>query len=105
MCIKSSDTALTDLCNAFDHLGGYHALGFDSSFELQIYRSFLSLMDLAGKIAMTLRGIVRPTDLSAYVEISNLDREMNAWYSTLPDMLEWTSSNVQVVPLSFFLLQ
>ena len=104
-CIESSKSAIPDLAIRLESSGDFRNLCFESSFEVQIYQRLLTLMDLTGEITRNMSMIPLETGLPSYLEAARLDREMNAWYSSLPQLLEWTSSNIQIAPLSYFFLQ
>ena len=65
-CIESSDLAILNLGNCFESLFSFRLLGFETSFEMQVYRSLLSLMDLSGKIIEAFRNAPCVEDLGTY---------------------------------------
>jgi hypothetical protein len=61
-------------------------------------------MDIVGSLCdLEVKRTARVTD--AYFEIAAVDRDMNTWFSELPDYLKWTPANAGCMPRSFFLLQ
>jgi len=98
--IKASDIVLDQLSKSF--------LGMATEFgtlEGKIYRALLELMTLAGKMSEIQEVGATRLDLKAYLTMAALDRELNQWYSQLPQQLRWRSSNISTAPASFFLLQ
>jgi len=60
-------------------------------------------MELVGPLCdLEVKGPTNTND--AYFKIAALDRELNAWYSALPEDLEWTAQNMANGPASLFLL-
>ncbi|PGH26432.1 hypothetical protein AJ80_01930 [Polytolypa hystricis UAMH7299] len=105
--MKSSDLEVYGLSKRFERLGECRPAGHEKSLETQIYEALLDLMELAGKITENmdprLQGDLH-MDHNAYLRMASLDREMNNWYSRLPEQLKWTPANVATAPFSFFLL-
>ncbi|RDL31452.1 Zn2 DNA-binding protein [Venustampulla echinocandica] len=107
--IKSSDLEMYRLSKQFSCLSTCKPAGVQKSLETQIYEELLDLMELAGKIAeMRDSGPQDGRDTnkvnSAYLEVMDLDRQLQIWYRKLPDNLAWKPENIQTAPSSFFLL-
>ncbi|RDW77744.1 Zn2 DNA-binding protein-1 [Coleophoma cylindrospora] len=107
--IKSSDLEMYRLSKQFGSLTACKPAGPQKSLETQIYEELLDLMELAGKIA-EIRDNPAQTSHdqekanSAYLNVMNLDRQMQTWYRRLPENLVWKPANIQTAPFSFFLL-
>ncbi len=107
--IKSSDLEMYRMSKQFACLSTCKPAGTQKSLETQIYEELLDLMELAGKI-VEIRGseLQFSTDLdkanSAYLDVMNLDRQLQVWYRRLPENLVWNPQNIQTAPFSFFLL-
>ncbi|KAF5653341.1 nirA-like transcription factor [Fusarium sp. NRRL 25303] len=83
----------------------------------EIYEQLIELMELAGRI-VEIRDlsnsikVTEPTGAFAineaeenrYLQVINLDRQLQNWYRRLPDRMAWKPSNVKTAPYSFFLL-
>ena len=107
--IKSADLEMYRLSRQFSSLSACHPAGVQKSWETQIYEELLDLMELAGKIseikdseAQTSQDPDRAN--SAYLNVMNLDRQLQTWYRKLPDNLVWKPENIANGPFSFFLL-
>ncbi|KAM0418712.1 hypothetical protein ACHAPT_012411 [Fusarium lateritium] len=83
----------------------------------EIYEQLIELMELAGRIVEIRdltgsgRGPSQYNALSAgeaeenrYLQVVNLDRQLQNWYRRLPERLAWKPSNLKTAPYSFFLL-
>ncbi|KAJ4003066.1 hypothetical protein NW752_012312 [Fusarium irregulare] len=115
LAIKSQDVDL--LSNRFSQLA---AFGFDTvktDLTTEIYEQLIELMELAGRIveirdlsssnkAMEQSGTFAATEAeeNRYLQVINLDRQLQNWYRRLPDRMAWKPSNVKTAPFSFFLL-
>lgn len=67
----------------------------------------MELMEIAGNITeMDVSGFERSqaTIDRAYQRMSALDRQLNSWYSRLPEPLKWKPENIATAPSSLFLL-
>ncbi|KAJ9658282.1 hypothetical protein H2201_007841 [Coniosporium apollinis] len=105
--MKSSDLEIYSLTNQFERLGTCKPSGPQKSLETQIYEALLDLMELAGKITENTDGNYQTNasvDRNAHLRIAALDRELNNWYTRLPEPLRWTQANIETAPFSFFLL-
>ncbi|OBT58431.1 hypothetical protein VE04_01316 [Pseudogymnoascus sp. 24MN13] len=85
--------------------------GIKSS-DLEMYRlanqfSSLELMEISSKIIEIEDPRVTTTQAvndNAYLQVMNLDRQLQTWYRRLPEKLAWKPANIQTNPFSFFLL-
>lgn len=103
--LKSADLAIYNLSAQFERLGAIDPDGPAKTLETQIYEALIDLMELAGKITDVRDSkSTTDTDHSAYLRMAALDRELGAWYSKLPKVLQWTPENINTAPFSFFLL-
>lgn len=104
--IKNSDLQITTLSKQFERLGACMPAGPENCLETQIYEALLDLMELAGKITEKFEPdkADKTSEDDGYLRMLALDRQINSWYSRLPEPLRWTASNVKTGPLSFFLL-
>ncbi|KAF4985548.1 hypothetical protein FDECE_16491 [Fusarium decemcellulare] len=116
LAIKSQDVDL--LSNRFSLLTSN---GFDlpkRELPMQIYDQLIELMELAGRI-VEIRGDVASSNGAGdqynmfaaseaednrYLQVINLDRQLQNWYRRLPERLAWKPSNIKTAPYSFFLL-
>ncbi|KEF56742.1 uncharacterized protein A1O9_06932 [Exophiala aquamarina CBS 119918] len=97
--LKASDIVLDQLSKSLDVLSKEL-----DTLEGKIYCSLLELMTLAGKISEIQEVGANRLDLKAYLSMAALDRELNQWYSHLPQHLRWKTHNISTAPASFFLL-
>lgn len=105
--IKSSDLEVYALAKRFERLGTCLPNGPELSLETQIYEALIDLMEIAGKAAENREATAVSGggfDRTAYKSLVALDRELNSWYSRLPDALKWEPTNIQTAPRSFFVL-
>ncbi|KAH8655196.1 fungal-specific transcription factor domain-containing protein, partial [Xylariales sp. PMI_506] len=83
----------------------------------EIYDQLVELMELAGRIveireSSKLNNNAREPNMfaaaeaedNAYLEVINLDRQLQNWYRRLPDHLMWKPQNIRTAPFSYFLL-
>ncbi|KAM5342813.1 hypothetical protein ACJ41O_013779 [Fusarium nematophilum] len=115
LAIKSQDVDL--LSSRFSQLTSN---GFDPprrDLTTEIYEQLIELMELAGRIVET-RDLTASNSGSdqynmfaaseaednRYLQVINLDRQLQNWYRRLPDHLAWKPSNIKTAPYSFFLL-
>jgi len=75
-----------------------------TTFETKIYQALIPLMALAGKMAENMEHMTRTLDADAYRTMVSIDRELDAWYTSLPEELRWKPSNIKRAPGGFFLL-
>jgi len=95
------------LSNQFASLGRCQPAGATKSLETEIYEHLLELMELAGKIIEIQDTRITTTQAmndDAYLQVMNLDRQLQAWYRRLPEKLAWKPANIQTAPSPFFLL-
>jgi len=71
------------------------------SLECQIYASLVSLLLIGGKIMPSGKADVA----SDYTALMALDKELETWYSELPETIKWQPSNLTSAPMSLFHLQ
>lgn len=83
----------------------------------EIYDQLVELMELAGRIVEIRESNKRhhssrepnmfaaaEAEDNAYLQVINLDRQLQNWYRRLPDYLTWKPANIKTAPFSFFLL-
>ncbi|PNP79206.1 hypothetical protein FNYG_07644 [Fusarium nygamai] len=83
----------------------------------EIYEQLIELMELAGRIVeirdlsnsskvteQTGAFATNEAEENRYLQVINLDRQLQNWYRRLPDRMAWKPSNVKTAPYSFFLL-
>lgn len=115
LAIKSQDVDL--LSNCFSQLT--HSLGESERGDMarEIYEQLIELMELAGRIVES-RSMTcvdntpeqantfdtGETEENAYLQVINLDRQLQNWYRRLPEYLAWKAPNIKTAPYSFFLL-
>ncbi|KAI8683796.1 Zn(2)-C6 fungal-type domain-containing protein [Fusarium keratoplasticum] len=109
LAIKSQDVDL--LSNRFSQL---ISIGLDppkQDMTSEIYEQLIELMELAGRIVeiRDLTGSSRGSSAgeaeeNRYLQVVNLDRQLQNWYRRLPERLSWKPSNLKTAPYSFFLL-
>ncbi|EEU44221.1 uncharacterized protein NECHADRAFT_74381 [Fusarium vanettenii 77-13-4] len=109
LAIKSQDVDL--LSNRFSQL---ISIGLDPPKQdmiAEIYEQLIELMELAGRIVeiRDLTGSNRGSSAgeaeeNRYLQVVNLDRQLQNWYRRLPERLSWKPSNLKTAPYSFFLL-
>ncbi|KAI4594487.1 hypothetical protein KJ359_008276 [Pestalotiopsis sp. 9143b] len=87
-----------------------------ASLVQEIFDQLVELMELAGRIVeireSNKRNNSREPNLfaaaeaedNAYLQVINLDRQLQNWYRRLPDHLTWKPANIRTAPFSFFLL-
>lgn len=104
--IKNSDLQIHTLAKQFERLGTCMPAGPERCLETQIYEALLDLMDMAGTIAEKFnpRELEKSSEEDAYLRMLALERQINSWYTRLPESLKFTSSNAKTAPLSLFLL-
>jgi hypothetical protein len=78
--------------------------------EEQILVALEELQEFIGKILETSTVTETANEMqdqvsSTYFYMADLNREVTTWYQNLPRGLQWTASNSEIAPLSFFLLQ
>ncbi|KAF4338903.1 transcription factor nirA [Fusarium beomiforme] len=115
LAIKSQDVDL--LSSRFSQLASF---GLDTpkvDLTTEIYEQLIELMELAGRIVeirdnsnsnkgaeQTGTFVTNEAEENRYLQVINLDRQLQNWYRRLPDRLAWKPSNVKTAPYSFFLL-
>ncbi|KAH7175168.1 uncharacterized protein B0J16DRAFT_273897 [Fusarium flagelliforme] len=115
LAIKSQD--VDSLSSRFSQLVSF---GFDApklDLTTEIYEQLIKLMELAGLIveirdltssnrAVEQNGMYAPNEAeeNSYLQVINLDKQLQNWYRRLPDRMTWKTSNVKTAPYSFFLL-
>ncbi|KAF5657466.1 nirA-like transcription factor [Fusarium heterosporum] len=115
LAIKSQDVDL--LSNRFSQLTSFGLDAPKSDLTSEIYEQLIELMELAGRIveirdlsnsdkAVESKGVpaVNEAEENRYLQVINLDRQLQNWYRRLPDRMAWKPSNVKTAPYSFFLL-
>jgi hypothetical protein len=105
--LKSSDLEMYRLSDQFASLGRCQPAGATKSLETEIYEHLLELMELAGKIIEIRDPRIAATQAmneDAYLQVMNLDRQLQTWYRRLPEKLAWKSSNIQTAPSPYFIL-
>ncbi|ETS75242.1 hypothetical protein PFICI_13726 [Pestalotiopsis fici W106-1] len=83
----------------------------------EIFDQLVELMELAGRIVEIRESNKRNNNSrepnmfaaaeaedNAYLQVINLDRQLQNWYRRLPDYLTWKPANIKTAPFSFFLL-
>ncbi|CAJ0553000.1 Ff.00g010780.m01.CDS01 [Fusarium sp. VM40] len=115
LAIKSQDVDL--LSNRFSQLASFGLDTPKSDLTTEIYEQLIELMELAGRIVeirdltssnkfVAQNGIfaTNEADENRYLQVINLDRQLQNWYRRLPERMAWKPSNVKTAPYSFFLL-
>ncbi|KPI41135.1 putative transcriptional regulatory protein [Cyphellophora attinorum] len=105
--MKPSDLEVYRLSVEFERMGTSLPSGPAQSRETQVYEALLDLMELAGKITEIMDSASKLSsniDHHVYFRMSALHRELESWYSRLPEALAWNASNISTAPFSFFLL-
>jgi hypothetical protein len=102
--LKSSDMAPSCLSKDFGRLISCRPSGHEKSHETRVYEALLELMELVGPLCdLEVKRTSKVTD--AYFKIAALDRELNNWYTELPEDLKWSANNVANGPAPLLLLQ
>jgi hypothetical protein len=115
LAIKSQDVDL--LSNRFSQLASFGLDAPKSDLATEIYEQLIELMELAGRI-VEIRDLTssnkfvaqngmfatNEADENRYLQVINLDRQLQNWYRRLPERMAWKPSNVKTAPYSFFLL-
>ncbi|KAF4965812.1 hypothetical protein FSARC_6423 [Fusarium sarcochroum] len=115
LAIKSQDVDL--LSNRFSQLASFGLDAPKLDLTTDIYEQLIELMELAGRIveirdltsankSVEQNGVFAANEAeeSRYLQVINLDRQLQNWYRRLPDRMAWKPSNVKTAPYSFFLL-
>jgi hypothetical protein len=95
------------LTNQFSSLGRCFPAGPEKAFETEIYEHLLELMEISGKIVdVQDPRITAPQAVNdnAYVQVMNIDRQLQTWYRRLPAKLTWNPTNIRSAPSPYFLL-
>ncbi|ENH72360.1 Nitrogen assimilation transcription factor nit-4 [Fusarium oxysporum f. sp. cubense race 1] len=115
LAIKSQDVDL--LSNRFSQLASFGLDAPKMDLTSEIYEQLIELMELAGRI-VEIRDLSNSSQVAEqtgafatneaeenrYLQVINLDRQLQNWYRRLPDRMAWKPSNVKTAPYSFFLL-
>ncbi|CEI65175.1 hypothetical protein FVEN_g12317 [Fusarium venenatum] len=115
LAIKSQDVDL--LSNRFSQLAAFGLDNTKTDITTEIYEQLIELMELAGRI-VEIRDLTssnraaehagtfatNEAEENKYLQVINLDRQLQNWYRRLPDRMAWKPSNVKTAPYSFFLL-
>ncbi|KAL4727470.1 hypothetical protein ACLX1H_006384 [Fusarium chlamydosporum] len=115
LAIKSQDVDILST-----RLSQLSAFGLDTAktdLTTEIYEQLIELMELAGRIVeirdltssnkaaeQTGTFAANEAEENRYLQVINLDRQLQNWYRRLPDRMAWKPSNVKTAPYSFFLL-
>lgn len=116
--IKSQDLSMELLSDKMVHLTSEAATPPERNLIMEIYEQLIELMELAGRIVESRdHHVLNKTNMdqnniffiseaedNAYLQVINLDRQLQNWYHRLPDNLAWKPSNIKTAPYSFFLL-
>ncbi|KAM0349636.1 hypothetical protein ACHAPU_003463 [Fusarium lateritium] len=115
LAIKSQDVDL--LSNRFSQLTSFGLDAPKMDLTSEIYEQLIELMELAGRIVeirdltnsdkpVESKGILvaNEAEENRYLQVINLDRQLQNWYRRLPERMAWKPSNVKTAPYSFFLL-
>lgn len=115
LAIKSQDVDL--LSNRFSQLAAFGLDNAKTDLTRDIYEQLIELMELAGRIVeirdlttsnrtaeQTGTFAANEAEENKYLQVINLDRQLQNWYRRLPDRMAWKPSNVKTAPYSFFLL-
>ncbi|KAK1703732.1 fungal-specific transcription factor domain-containing protein [Colletotrichum lupini] len=115
--IKSQDVGMDLLSRRFSQLTSLMGTPGPTNKEnqtVEIYDQLVELMELAGRIVEARDSRQSPASLhkrdgadseeDAYVQSTNLDRQLQNWYRRLPEHLQWKPANIKHAPFSYFLL-
>ncbi|KAL5603757.1 hypothetical protein FOVSG1_006507 [Fusarium oxysporum f. sp. vasinfectum] len=115
LAIKSQDVDL--LSSRFSQLASFGLEAPRLDLTTEIYEQLIEFMELAGRIveirdlgnssnAVEQNGMFATNEAeeNRYLQVINLDRQLQNWYRRLPDRMAWKPSNVKTAPYSFFLL-
>jgi hypothetical protein len=102
--LKKVDMAPSCLSKDFGRLISCRPSAHEKTHETRVYEALLQLMELVGPLCDL--GVKRTAKLTdAYFKIAALDRDLNNWYTELPEDLKWNANNVANGPAPLFLLQ
>ncbi|RGP59435.1 hypothetical protein FLONG3_11186 [Fusarium longipes] len=115
LAIKSQDVDV--LSNRFSQLAAFGLETTKADLTTEIYEQLIELMELAGRI-VEIRDLTSSSrtgehtgtfaanevEENKYLQVINLDRQLQNWYRRLPDSMAWKPSNIKTAPYSFFLL-
>jgi hypothetical protein len=102
--MKTQDIAPSCLSKDFGRLISCRPSGHEKTHETRVYEALLQLMELVGPLCdLEVKRSTKLTD--AYFKIAALDRELNSWYTELPEDLKWTAENIANGPAPLLLLQ
>ncbi|EKG18610.1 Transcription factor fungi [Macrophomina phaseolina MS6] len=93
--IKSFDLEVYTLAKRFERLGTFSPNGLGLPLETQSYEALIDLMETAGRAVENRKETAAACgsfNRNAYRHIVAMDREMNNWYSRLPEALRWEPS-------------
>jgi hypothetical protein len=115
LAIKSQD--VDSLSSRFSQLVSFGLDAPKLDLTTEIYEQLIELMELAGLIveirdltssnrAVEQNGMYATNEAeeNSYLQVINLDKQLQNWYRRLPDRMTWKPSNVKTAPYSFFLL-
>jgi len=99
--IKASDLPVGALPTRLTQL----SWGEVPNIEAQIFEALLVLVGICGNMIEHLTRIDSITDHKSYLTVTALEKDLETWYSALPESLTWRSGDSQTVPLNYLLLQ
>ncbi|OHF04688.1 fungal specific transcription factor domain-containing protein [Colletotrichum orchidophilum] len=121
--IKNQDVGMDLLSRRFLQLTSLMGTPGPSKKEnqtVEIYDQLVELMELAGRIVEASDSRQAPKNSpervraviaghgdgedNAYLQSTNLDRQLQNWYRRLPEHLQWKPANIKHAPFSYFLL-
>ncbi|KAK1725451.1 fungal-specific transcription factor domain-containing protein [Colletotrichum acutatum] len=115
--IKSQDVGMDLLSRRFSQLTSLMGTPGPTNKEnqiVEIYDQLVELMELAGRIVEARDSRQVPASVhkrdgaygeeDAYIQSTNLDRQLQNWYRRLPEYLQWKPANIKHAPFSYFLL-
>ncbi|KAG7426565.1 Nitrogen assimilation transcription factor nit-4 [Fusarium oxysporum f. sp. raphani] len=122
--ISEQDTKIRNMvmqaCVIYDRYWGLFLGRLDApklDLTTEIYEQLIELMEIAGLI-VGIRDLTssnkaveqnsmyatNEAEENSYLQVINLDKQLQNWYRRLPDRMTWKPSNVKTAPYSFFLL-
>jgi hypothetical protein len=101
--LKVSDIESSYLYNGTSSEDTNDSAGSEKSLATLLREAHFALMELAGKTAGILAAN-STTDPNQYLQMATLDKDLNKWYTQLPQQLCWTSENIVTAPYPFFML-